>query len=696
MAEIIFFEPKSNQSAKHNLEEFIHHCKINLNLYDEQGGWLSNTWKHKQKARSIAMTFSKYREVSNPANFEPLDEPFLSFSKAYIRYNQSIKAVSSVTNKMVALRMLHDALIAIHYSADLLNIDGLVISKLQELTQLRIENNDRRNKVGYQIEKLLNFIRDKRFAPTLQAWVNPWPKVAAKAEKTDKKSRDWQDERCPSMHQMLALADCFSKSKTLEDQYWSSVLILLMFAPGRAGELTELTIDCLHRSENGALGVRWYAEKGFGYTVKWVPKSFEEAVIEAHKRLKEIGEPARIAAKFAHENPDIFLKHKNCHASDKFPENKPLNAMEFAHAMNFSDSTIDEIKQRCVDYNSNKAWQCLQENYTKWIQNLRESGSPTFLDLAKFVSKTYKSKDWPYLPSVKRPVWESLVLIRDREFHNQFNPRDFSWRLPSVNELNAQIAIRDKLRHPPKTIFQRMNFKDEDGTDIRLTSHQLRVWLSTNAERGGMDAWKLAQWAGRARINDNRHYDLRTASERDELSRSVLNLTERPTPLQAIKLNLPVSYKDLGINRIGIADITEYGMCTHDYAMSPCTKGGECMTCKEHVCIKGMPKTLERIIRYEKLVESQLNKAKQNETTGTFGADRWVSHLGWKLAHIRTQRQRLESEDTPDGAVLWIPPEHDPSPIKRALEQNELDITANKQERIEESEISMLLGIQNA
>ena len=114
MADIIHFQPKHEISAKQNLDSFIDHCKNTLTLYDDQGGWQSNNWQHKQKSRSIAMTFSKYRAKSNPANFDPLDEPFLSFAKAYIRYNQSIKAVSSVTNKMVALRMLHDALVAVH------------------------------------------------------------------------------------------------------------------------------------------------------------------------------------------------------------------------------------------------------------------------------------------------------------------------------------------------------------------------------------------------------------------------------------------------------------------------------------------------------------------------------------------------------------------------------------------------------
>lgn len=696
MSNVIHFEPKDELTAKENLESFIVHCRDKLTLYDDQGGWQSNNWKHEQKGRSIAMTFSKYREVSNPANFDPLEEPFLSFAKSYIRYNQSIKAVSSVTNKMVALRIIHDALFEVHDDTDILKFDGLVLNKVNELTVLRISNDDRRNKVGYQIQILLDFIRDKKFVPTLQAWINPWPTVGAKAERTDKESIEWQNKRCPSMHQMLALADSFAKAKTREDKYWSSVLALLMFAPGRGSELSELTIDCIHRGENGALGVRWYANKGFGYTVKWVPKDLEETVLEAHRRLMKIGQPARKAAKFAYDNPNTFLRHKNCCTSKNLSENEKLNAYEFACAMNFSEATTDRLLDDYIDLHSDAAWIAIGENTTKWIKKLRTNGSPTYRDLAKSTLEEYKHARWPNLNSIDRPIWESLVIIRDREFHNKLPVRSFSWRLPTVNELNAQLAIRDKLKNPPKTLFQRMGYKDEDGSEIRLTSHQIRVWLSTNAERGGMDAWQLARWAGRARINDNRHYDLRTSGEREQQARSIMEFNERPTALQAIKLNLPVSYTDLGLNRIGVADVTEYGMCTHDYAMSPCTKGGECMMCKEHVCIKGMPKTLESIIRLEDQVESQFKKAERDEISGHFGANRWVTHLSWKLAHIRTQRLLLESEDTAEGAILWIPPDHDPSPIKRALAQNDLQVTANSEDYVEESTLKSLLGIENA
>lgn len=694
MAEIIFFQPRPELSASQNLNDFVKHCRDNLTLYEEQGGFATNKWVFTEGARSFAMVFSKYSEKNDPYNFESLDEPFLTFAKARVRYTQSEKRVKSIANQMIVLRVLHDALIEIHGEVDVLKTDGLVLEKVRELTDLRYPASDLRYRLGQQMELLYEFLRKKALVPVLPEWRNPWRRGKSKAERTDNESRKWQEERCPSLHQMTAIADCFSRAETNEDKYWSSVLTLLMFAPSRAGELPTLVIDCLHETENGRLGVRWYGEKGFGDTIKWVPNVMRETVIEAHRRLVEIGAPARAAAKFAYENPGSFYRHQDCITPPDFPENGSLNALEFAHAMNFGRITLESIEARENKLNDDTAWRLLGDG--KWIQKLRGHGNPTYHRLAQYSLAEFKTKEWPSLSGTDKPIWDALLLVRDREFHNTFKPRAFSWMLPSVNQINSQLAPRGGLKNPIKTLFQRFDIVDEDRSEIRLTSHQLRVWLSTNAERGGMDSWQLAKWAGRARIQDNRHYDLRTPEEREEQVRSVMLLTERPTALEALKLNLPVSYQDLGLNRIGIADVTEYGMCTHDYAMSPCAKGGECMTCKEHVCIKGMPKTVERIKHLEERVASQFEKAKLDASSGVFGADRWVTHLGWKMAHIRTQRMRLESDDTPEGAVLWIPPEHDPSPIKRALDQRDYKTSPSESGLVDVSGVAALLGVSDA
>lgn len=181
-----------------------------------------------------------------------------------------------------------------------------------------------------------------------------------------------------------------------------------------------------------------------------------------------------------------------------------------------------------------------------------------------------------------------------------------------------------------------------------------------------MDDYTLAQWAGRARVADNRHYDHRTPEERLEAARELLPIQQSPL-LDRLKHRQPVTYQELGVDRLGTAKATLYGMCVHDYAMAPCQKQRECITCKEHVCIKGDHVTLERIQLLEAQTTLLLQQAQKAHEDGDFGADRWVDNHKWKLAHVRAMRIALENPMVPEGAVLRIPDGHDPSPVRRAL-----------------------------
>lgn len=269
---------------------------------------------------------------------------------------------------------------------------------------------------------------------------------------------------------------------------------------------------------------------------------------------------------------------------------------------------------------------------------------------------------WPFMDEKKTlKVWDALCLHRENEFRRERSIKANSWRIPTANEVNWRLGSRAS-----SSLFERMGLRYSDGTPIKLTSHQLRHWLSTMSERAGMDDYTLAQWAGRARVADNRHYDHRSSEERLESARALLPM--RPAPLlERIKHRQPVTYQELGVDRPGTAKATLYGMCVHDYAMAPCQKQRECMTCKEHVCIKGDHATLERILLLEAQTESLLKQAQKAHEDGDFGADRWVDNHKWKLAHVRAMRMALEHPGVRDGSVIRIPDEHDPSPVRRAL-----------------------------
>lgn len=269
---------------------------------------------------------------------------------------------------------------------------------------------------------------------------------------------------------------------------------------------------------------------------------------------------------------------------------------------------------------------------------------------------------WPFIDN-KRAVkaWGALCLHRENEFSRQRAIRTDTWRIPSANEVNSRLGAGISL-----SLFDRAGMRNSDGTRIKLTSHQLRHWLSTMSERAGMDDYTLAQWAGRARVADNHHYDHRSPEERMETARELL--PTQPAPLlERIKHRQPVTYQELGVDRLGTAKATLYGMCVHDYAMAPCQKQRECMTCKEHVCIKGDHVTLERICLLEGQTEALLKKAQNAHSDGDFGADRWIDNHKWKLAHVRAMRMALEHPDILEGSALSIPDGHDPSPVRCVL-----------------------------
>ena len=113
----------------------------------------------------------------------------------------------------------------------------------------------------------------------------------------------------------------------------------------------------------------------------------------------------------------------------------------------------------------------------------------------------------------------------------------------------------------------------------------------------------------------------------------------------------------------------------------------------------GIPETLKELQLLEEKISSELKHAVQESDKHTFGADRWVTHLGWKLAHIRTIIKIKKDDSLPDGTIIRVPVMHDPSPVRIALAEKcmntEIDKEASaKKEQILTSDISIakLLG----
>ena len=665
MNNTIFFQVHEN--PKSSLENFITFCRNKLTAFGSDC-WDNNQWRDTFNLHNIQVRFSTDRVKSTSYQYEPLSEPFIDFAKAYIRYVYSQQPVRQLSRHLESLRMVEMALYNVKDNCDILQLDNLVINEVETLVLKKYKKDTESvNKLGYQLEKLFDFCRENGITPNLSLWNNPYKRPRDLTILLDERGKEYRSSKMPTDEEMMLVAKLFHDAPNLdkETEYYTAVMALLMVAPSRCSELMSLSVNCLEWEEdslgNKQLGIRWIPAKNGKEGLKWVPSCMQDIIVEAVKRLTNISSLAREVAKFAEENPNISML-----------SNKELAPSHSLYQKHLTKSEIAEV----LDIDSKNSCN------TKWFKNLisENDGIITYEILGKFLYKKYTSKfnNWPYVDKHKSvKVSEALLLFRENEFHDDFSPKSFSFVLPTVSQINDRFCYSET--RPKTSLWEKHCIGTSKGEFIRLPSHNARHWLSTKAERGGMDELTLANWAGRARVADNKAYDHRTEEEKSESARDLL-ISEDISILDKIHLNLPVTYEDLGKDRIGITTVTEIGICEHDYAMSPCSRHGDCETCKELVCIKGLESSLGILKQREIQLTEQLSKAKEHHRIGVFGADRWISNLWWRLTHIKTKIKFLENSEIPNGSLLRMPDEYDPSPVKLALQEKGMDIDIQKPE----------------
>lgn len=594
MGDVVQFVPRAEREASGNLADFIRLAKEGLTAFANGGAWDRDKWRQNE----TIVVFATKTAPLNSYSFTPFVEPFMQFAKAYIRYRYSHRPVKSLAMMLQALRCVEAGLLAACGRGDVGLLSGAVMDVCANKCKEFYSSEDVHHKTGLQLQAVFDFLRENSLVPSLPAWKSPFKKPVILTEDLGEAGQAHRMKKLPTNEAMLAVADVFAQADDRESQFYSSIFILLMAAPGRVSEVLKLPIDCIQWEEdddgNLQMFLRWNAAKGKGATKKWVVPVMHDVVKEAVRRLIEIGAPARELVRAAFEG---------------------------------STSSSEDV------------------------------GTSNLI-------KEFGGFYWPFLDEKRvLTTWSALCLHRENEFSREKEIRPDSWRIPSANEVNKRLGAGSG---HGESLFDRMGLRNLDGTRITLTSHQLRHWLSTMSERAGMDDYSLARWAGRAKVSDNRHYDHRSPEERLEAARGLLPMQPAPL-LERIKQRQPVTYQELGTDRLGTAKATLYGMCVHDYAMAPCQKQRECMTCKEHACIKGDHVALDRIRLLEAQTEKLLQQAMKAHEDGDFGADRWVDNRKWKLAHVKAMRMALEHPNVLEGAVLRIPDGHDPSPVRRAL-----------------------------
>ncbi len=639
MANILLFTPKYQLDSRANLNDFIVMCRDRLTVFGVDLDWDSDTWPG----------VGNFTVIGAPArgftDSQLLDSEIIPFAKSYVRYQQGHNP-SKLKNEFKAIRCIEKALLQVKGRADITLTD---INVLEMAAQVAREYKATAYQAGRSLVRLVEFLHESKIIPHAFVWKNSISKPK-ELNRTDAATKAKRDAKIPEERWLEYMAEMFANNLyEPRDRFTTSIFALLMCAPSRVTEVQDLPANCLHVESDSKgverLGLRFYAGKGYGSDIKWISTPFKEIAFKAVQRLTELSVEGRKLAKWYEESTDKFYRHADC---PNVLDDAPLS---------------DEQACRALGLSEEQAASSLAAYFKGYplFQSLRARRGCLTLAFLNGFCRSQLPKNWPWLNKERHIKYsEALFCFRRHELRLDMNTSPVLLSKPGKSTFTTDLNY---IKGQERSIWSRNGYKNPDGSEISMTSHQLRHYLNTAAQRGNLGQLDIAKWSGRANINQNATYNHMVDDEYVDLARQagVGSLLEK------IKVNAPVTFADLEAVGEGIAHVTEYGFCVHDFSMLPCQKHRDCLNCTEQVCIKGDDEKLERLKKQRDGIYLQLGKAQEASEEGVYGADRWSQHQRRTLDRVGQLIDILESPSTANGSVIRLGIDQEFSPLKREI-----------------------------
>lgn len=642
MSNVLLFKPKAEVDARANLNEFITMCRARLTVFGADLNWDSNAWP---KVCNFTVMGAPARGYTHE---QLLNAEIIPFAKAYMRYQQGHNP-TKLKNEIKAIRCVERALLQVKGRADITLVD---VSVMDIAASIAREYSASAYQAGSALAKLVEFLNESRIIPRQVIWKNSIQKPS-EITRTDSKTKATRDAMMPDEQWLDWMAEMFANNlEAPRDRFTTSIFALLMCAPSRISEIQDLPANCLHYDTDDqgtkCVGLRFYAGKGYGADIKWSSEVFNETAIEAVRRLTELSEEGRKLARWYEENPDRFYRHENC---PDVPENQPLTDVQVCMALGLSvENPSHALRQYFKGYMP--------------YQEMKALGEPLTLAFLNIYCRSQLPSGWPWKIKERHIKYSNaLCCFRWNELRSDMSPSPVLLWTPGKSTFTSDLNY---IKGQERSIWIRNGYKNSDGSEISMTSHQVRHFLNTIGQQGALGELYIARWSGRINIHQNATYNHMSTDEYVELARGV----GVGSALGKIKANMPVTFADLETVGEGIAHVTEYGFCVHDFSMLPCQKHRDCLNCTEQVCVKGDDGKLQRLKQQRDGVRLQLSKAYNASNSGDYGAgsvDRWTAHQIKTLERVEELILILESPVTANGAVIRMRNDQEFSPLKRAL-----------------------------
>ncbi len=441
-------------------------------------------------------------------------------------------------------------------------------------------------------------------------------------------------DRLPTEAVLNGLADIYREHAVEpRDKLRAAALAILVVTGFRVGELLTLPLDCEVRETRGGqprYGPRYYREKSRGgarlLAVRWLTPIGAALAQEAIGRIRKITRVARQRAQVLENSPHRV-------PLPAFHWGARMTRLEVAHILGCNHLSVFNIPQdKLVRHRDRSGIYYRAFEVEAYLRNLRVRQL-----------WTVDRRD-----GTRQKLSESLFIA----FRNFFHATRSACPLLVEPVLLSQIADFVTCRGNMKSAFEKFDIREPNGAFCRMTTHQLRHWLNHIADKGGLPVELQTRWLGRENAKDTEAYRHATVSERLEWVKAGMREGSLHGTKTNIYLELPRGQRDDFLEgEIQAAHFTAFGICLHDFAVTPCPFHLNCVRgCPDYLRTRGNQKERQHLIQIRAATEQSLAGARLQTTHHPGIAEPWVRHCEETLdgiAKALAVDDDTESDDRP-------------------------------------------------
>ena len=238
-------------------------------------------------------------------------------------------------------------------------------------------------------------------------------------------------------------------------------------------------------------------------------------------------------------------------------------------------------------------------------------------------------------------------------------PRNFFDARDRIQE-HTLVFVQDQnisdflgAREGIKSIFERLDVRNEQGEPYKIRTHALRHFLNSAAQEGLLSQLDIARWSGRKVVGENVNYDHTGGAHLGRKVREALDQEELEGALaETVQTLPPVERESFLKARFTTAHFTSIGACVQDFSLAPCPSHGACAGCSEHLVVKGKSEHRREAERLLQEHQAMLDVARSEMADGTYNATAWVQHNEKVVEGLKKTIAVHQNPTIADGTVV--------------------------------------------